>query len=86
MPLKSTKLVVETYNLNFTTFEGKVRGDVNQIDPMDIPEFDVVCAGFPCQPLVRPVNKKDFKIKKEVTFFIKLWTFWMPIQKFNLLS
>ena len=83
MAAEINQACVETYNLNFTTFEGKVRGDVNQIDPMDIPEFDVVCAGFPCQPFSKAGQQKGFQDKKRGNLFIKLWTFWMPIQKFN---
>lgn len=31
-------------------FEIDAEGDVRAIDPEGIPEFDVLCAGFPCQP------------------------------------
>lgn len=47
MAAEINQACVETYNKNFTTYEGFVRGDVNKIDPQEIPPFDVVCAGFP---------------------------------------
>lgn len=72
MAAEINQACVETYNLNFTTFEGKVRGDVNQIDPMDIPEFDVVCAGFPCQPFSKAGQQKGFQDKKRGNLFYKI--------------
>ncbi len=41
---------VKTYSLNFKTIEEEIRGDVKKIDPTSIAPFDVLCAGFPCQP------------------------------------
>ncbi len=36
----------DTYELNY----GMVpEGDITEIDPKDIPDFEVLCAGFPCQ-------------------------------------
>jgi DNA (cytosine-5)-methyltransferase 1 len=39
---------VKTYNNNFN--ESNVASDLTKLIPKSIPDFDVICAGFPCQP------------------------------------
>ena len=63
---------VKTYSLNFKTIEKEIRGDVNQIDPKTIDKFDVLCAGFPCQPFSKAGAQKGFKDKTRGNLFYKI--------------
>lgn len=69
----------KTYNAWF----GEVpHGDITQIKPADIPDHDVLCAGFPCQPFsIAGVSKKKslgrahgFKDKTQGTLFFHVAT------------
>jgi DNA (cytosine-5)-methyltransferase 1 len=63
---------VNTYNKNFSTEEGIVRGDVNEIDPASIAHFDVLCAGFPCQPFSKAGQQMGFSDKNRGNLFYKI--------------
>lgn len=72
MAAEINQACVDTYNLNFCTSEGEVRGDVNKIDPTTIEEFDVLCAGFPCQPFSKAGLQQGFNDEKQGNLFYKI--------------
>ncbi|MEM9544089.1 MAG: DNA cytosine methyltransferase, partial [Cyanobacteria bacterium P01_E01_bin.42] len=41
------KFSQQTYQANFA---GEIFGDLTKIPVRDIPDFDILTAGFPCQP------------------------------------
>lgn len=62
----------ETYKENFNVIDQNIMIDVNEIDPNAIPAFDVLCAGFPCQPFSKAGRQKGFQDKTRGNFFYKI--------------
>lgn len=61
---ESTKI----YNHNFPN-NGFVEKDIHELNEEDIPEMDIITAGFPCQPFSVAGQQKGFEDKRSNVFW-----------------
>jgi DNA (cytosine-5)-methyltransferase 1 len=55
----------ESYKKNYSI---EPHDDIKKVDEKTIPDFDILCAGFPCQPFSNGGNKKCFSDNRGLLF------------------
>ncbi len=69
------KFARETYENNFKKRSPEIfknnnfAGDITKVDPLSIPDFDILTGGFPCQPFSQAGHKKGFNETRGTLFF-----------------
>lgn len=59
-------------NLYFENFGLRPEGDIREVEPTSVPDHDVLCAGFPCQPFSKAGEQLGFECTRQGDLFFNV--------------
>jgi DNA (cytosine-5)-methyltransferase 1 len=68
----SRKTYAANFKENYLKNSNFFNKDIWQADFKKIPDFDILCAGFPCQPFSQAGHKRGFKDNKDGNLFFSI--------------
>lgn len=66
------KTYAANFKDNYLDHPDLFSGDIWKVDYKKIPDFDILCGGFPCQPFSQAGHKKGFKDNKDGNLFFSI--------------